>query len=199
MTSMATPADALFRERRRVPVWWWAVALVIAVPSVEIVTVFAPEMTSHGGWLLALGVGIVTIGLVAALLLSISRSDVAVDATGLRVDRQLLPATAIGRVRVLGQLTMRDVLGRETTQNLALFTDKGLLAPGREAFAVDFGFRRTFYGLTSFGYDDPLLSGDWRRGLSQSFTIEAHGEAAPRQIFEAIQIRYRPPATFSPR
>ena len=77
-------------------------------------------------------------------------------------------------------VVVRDILGRETTQNLSLFTDKGLLAPGRQAFAVDFGFRRTGYGITSFGYDDPLLSADWRRGLSQTFTIEAHGEAAPR-------------------
>lgn len=136
MTSMATPADALFRERRRVPVWWWAVALVIAVPSVEIVTVFAPEMSSHGGWLLALGVGIVTVGLVGGLLLAISRSDVAVDATGLRVDRQLLPATAIGRVRVLGQLTMRDVLGRDARAD-AVLSIKPWLHTGVQIEVID--------------------------------------------------------------
>jgi DUF3093 family protein len=123
MTSMTTTADdagPLYRERRRVPVWWWAVALVIAVPSFEIVTVFAPEMTSHGGWLLATGVAIVTVALVAAFLMSLSRSDVAVDAAGLRVDRQLLPAAAIGRVRVLGELTMRDVLGRDARADAVL-------------------------------------------------------------------------------
>lgn len=123
MTNMATSAETagqLFRERRRAPLWWWAVALVIAVPSVEVVIVFAPEMSSHGGWLLALGVGIVTIALVAAFLLSISRSDVAVDANGLRVDRHTLPATAIGRVRVLGQATMRDVLGRDARADATL-------------------------------------------------------------------------------
>ncbi len=102
------------------PWWWWAVSLVIALPSVEIVIVFAPDMASHGGWLLAVGVGVATIALVAAFLLSISRSDVVVDAAGLRVDRQLLPATAIGRVRVLGQTTMRDVLGRDARADAVL-------------------------------------------------------------------------------
>lgn len=136
MTSMATGDDWLFRERRRVPVWWWAVAMVIAVPSIEIVTVFAPEMTSHGGWLLALGVGIVTIVLVAAFLISISRSDVGVDASGLRVDRQVLPATAIGRVRVLGQATMRDVLGRDARAD-AVLSIKPWLHTGVQIEVVD--------------------------------------------------------------
>jgi len=77
-------------------------------------------------------------------------------------------------------VVVRDVLGRETSQSLSLFTDKGLLAPGRTAFAFDLGFRRTGYGFASFGYDDPLLAIDWRRGLSSSLTIEAHGEAGPR-------------------
>lgn len=79
-------------------------------------------------------------------------------------------------------VVMRDVLGRETTQSPSLFTDKGLLSPGRTAFAVDLGFRRRNYGFASFGYDDPMLSADWRRGLSSTLTIESHGEAAPRLV-----------------
>ncbi len=120
MTSMAASSDLLFHERRRVPLWWWPVALVIALPSFEIVFVFAPEMTSHGGWLLALGVALGTIAAVAAFLLSISRSEVAVDATGLRADRQFLPGAAIGRVRVLAEITMRDVLGRDARADAVL-------------------------------------------------------------------------------
>jgi hypothetical protein len=96
-----------------VPWWWWAVALVVVVPSVEIVVVFAPEMTSHGSWLRALVAGLVTIAAIAALLLSLSRSEVEVDRGGLRADRDLLPPTAIGRVRVLDRTTARLVLGRE--------------------------------------------------------------------------------------
>jgi len=76
-------------------------------------------------------------------------------------------------------VVIRDVLGRETAQSLALFTDRGLLTPGREAFAFDLGFRRTAYGLGSFHYDQPLLSADWRRGIEPTLTIGAHGEAGP--------------------
>ena len=139
MTSMARTAghaDSLFHERRRVPWWWWAVALVIALPSVEIVSVFAPDMASHGGWLLALGVGIVTVALVAAFLLSFSRSEVEVDATGLRVDRQTLPAAAIGRVRVLGDAAMRDVLGRDARAD-AVLSIKPWLRAGVQIEVID--------------------------------------------------------------
>ena len=79
-------------------------------------------------------------------------------------------------------VVVRDVLGRETTQSLSLFTDKGLLTPGRTAFAFDLGFRRRDYGIASFGYDDPMLSADWRHGLDPTLTIEAHGEAAPEMM-----------------
>jgi outer membrane usher protein len=73
----------------------------------------------------------------------------------------------------------RDVLGRETTQTLALYTDAGLLAPGLESWALDAGFLRRGYGENSFGYDTPLLSTNWRHGFTDTLTVEAHGEAAP--------------------
>jgi hypothetical protein len=120
MTHVTTPADELFRERRRVPLWWWFVAVVVAVPSVDVVVVYAPEMSSHGGWLLAVGAGVVTVAVIAALLLSLSRSDVVVDGTGLRADRAFLPVSAIGRVRALDRSTMRDVLGRDARADAVL-------------------------------------------------------------------------------
>ena len=124
MTGMTTNASrragALFYERRRVPLWWWFVAVIIAVPSVEIVVVFAPDMSSHGGWALAVVAGLATVAVIAAFLWSISRSDVEVDVAGLRADRELLPAAAIGRVRVLDQTTMRDVLGRDARADARL-------------------------------------------------------------------------------
>jgi hypothetical protein len=108
-----SPDAPLFHERRRVPWWWWLVALAVAVPSVEVVVVFAPDMTSHGGWLLAAVAFAVTVGAVSALLVSLSRSDVEVDHRGLRADRGFLPTAAIGRVRVLDRPRARALLGRD--------------------------------------------------------------------------------------
>jgi len=76
-------------------------------------------------------------------------------------------------------IVTRDVLGRETSQSIALYTDAGLLATGLQDYALDAGFLRTGYGRASFGYDTPVFSGNWRRGLSDRLTLEMHGEAAP--------------------
>jgi outer membrane usher protein len=76
-------------------------------------------------------------------------------------------------------IVTRDVLGRETSQSIALYTDAGLLATGLQEYALDAGFLRTGYGRASFGYDTPVFSGNWRRGLFDRLTLEMHGEAAP--------------------
>jgi len=117
---VVTSADPLFHERRQVPLWWWFVAVAVAVPSIEVVAVYAPDMESHGGWLLAVGVGLATIAAIAALLLAMSRSDVEVRAAGLRAGRDFLPASAIGRVRPLDADVMRDVLGRDARADARL-------------------------------------------------------------------------------
>jgi hypothetical protein len=117
-----TPANVpvLFEERRRPPWWWWAVALAVALPSVEIVVVFAPDMTSHGSALLALATAAATVVLVCAGMLAISRSRVEVFLDGLEVDRATLPATAIGRVRELDPTTFRAVIGRDARADAQL-------------------------------------------------------------------------------
>jgi outer membrane usher protein len=76
-------------------------------------------------------------------------------------------------------IVTRDVLGRETTQTLSLYTASDLLAPGLSSYALDLGFLRTFYGIRSAGYDAPMASASWRRGLADMLTLEGHGEAAP--------------------
>jgi outer membrane usher protein len=76
-------------------------------------------------------------------------------------------------------IVTRDVLGRETTQTLSLYTGDELLAPGLESYAVDLGFLRTRYGLDNLGYDAPLASFSYRRGFSDSITLQSHAEAAP--------------------
>jgi outer membrane usher protein len=76
-------------------------------------------------------------------------------------------------------IVTRDVLGRETTQTLSLYTGEDLLAPGLQDYAVDLGFLRSKYGLENLGYDAPLVSLSYRRGISNILTLESHGEAAP--------------------
>jgi Protein of unknown function (DUF3093) len=108
-----TAARAAFDERRAVPWWWWAVALVLAVPSTEAVVVLGPEMSTEGSWALGAGCLVVTVSIVAAALIALSRSRVVVDDVGLRADRTVLPAASIGRVRVLDRAATRTVLGRD--------------------------------------------------------------------------------------
>ena len=168
MTHMTTRTDALFHERRRVPLWWWFVAVVVAVPSVEVVAVYAPDMESHGGWLLAVGVGVVTVAIIAALLIAISRSDVVVDGTGLRADREFLPSPAIGRVRALDRATMRDVLGRDARAD-AVLSIKPWVATGVQVEVADPADRTPYWVVatrrpielaTALGRLAPRAAGD---------------------------------------
>jgi outer membrane usher protein len=73
----------------------------------------------------------------------------------------------------------RDVLGRETSQSIALYTGADLLAPGLSSFIADAGFRRTGYGINSVGYDTPMAAGTYRLGLDDGLTVQGHGEASP--------------------
>jgi hypothetical protein len=108
------PADRVrYAERRRVPWWWWAVTLAVAVPSVEVVAVFAPEGAAHRGWHSAAIAFLATVVVVAAALLTLSRSRIQVDEHGLWADGALLPTPDIGRIRVLGAEEARLVLGRD--------------------------------------------------------------------------------------
>jgi outer membrane usher protein len=71
-----------------------------------------------------------------------------------------------------------DVLGRESTQSLSLYTTADLLAPGLTSFVFDAGFLRRGYGQESFAYDMPLLSATVRHGVGDTVTLEGHAEAA---------------------
>ena len=100
-----------FHERRQVPWWWWAIAIALLVPSVEAVVVLGPDMTGSAGWLSAVVVLVVTVAVIAAVFAALSRSAIEVGSAGLRAGRYVLPATTIGRVRVLDPAAARDVLG----------------------------------------------------------------------------------------
>lgn len=106
-------ARVYYAERRRVPWWWWAITLAVAIPSVEVVAVFAPEGVSHRGWQSAAIAFVATVVVVAAALLALSRSRIRVDEQGLWADDELLPTSDIGRIRVLDVEETRLVLGRQ--------------------------------------------------------------------------------------
>lgn len=76
------------------------------------------------------------------------------------------------------QVVLTDALGRATTLSFALNETGRLLADGLSDWSVDLGAVRRNYGLRSFDYGrDVVATGTWRRGLSDSFTLETHGEA----------------------
>jgi outer membrane usher protein len=77
------------------------------------------------------------------------------------------------------QVVLTDALGRATTLAFPIYDTGRLLAPGLTDWSVDLGVVRRDYGLRSFRYGNkPVLTGTWRRGLSNRFTLEAHGEAS---------------------
>ncbi|WP_225562809.1 fimbria/pilus outer membrane usher protein [Rhodanobacter sp. DHG33] len=79
-----------------------------------------------------------------------------------------------------GQATLvtQDALGRSLTTSLPLYVDPRLLAAGLSSYSVELGFVRRNYGLVSDDYDPhPAGSGSWRYGVSDTVTVEGHGEA----------------------
>src|SRR4249919_84490 len=78
----------------------------------------------------------------------------------------------------MARLVVRDALGRETTTSVPLYFDNQRLAPGLTDFSVELGVLRRGYGgrLDEYG-DDTAGSASWRRGMTDTLTMEAHGEA----------------------
>lgn len=75
------------------------------------------------------------------------------------------------------QVVLTDAFGRATTLDFSLYDTQRLLEAGLSDWSVDLGMVRKNYGLRSFDYgSDPAATGTWRYGVSNSFTLEAHGE-----------------------
>jgi outer membrane usher protein len=76
------------------------------------------------------------------------------------------------------QMVLTDALGRVTSLDFSLYNTQQLLQKGLSDWSAELGVVREDYGLKSFEYGhDPLGSGTWRYGFSNSFTGEVHGEA----------------------
>jgi outer membrane usher protein len=75
------------------------------------------------------------------------------------------------------QVLMTDVLGRTGAMTFPLYDVGKLLAEGLVDWSMETGVVRHNYGLRSSDYGKDLaFAGTWRRGLTPSFTIEAHAE-----------------------
>ncbi|NML86812.1 fimbria/pilus outer membrane usher protein [Polaromonas sp.] len=112
-------------------------------------------------------------------------SEVELYVNGMRQYRGQVPAgpfqlNTLPNINSTGQaqVVLTDALGRATTLNFSLYDTHQLLAKGLSDWSVDLGAVRQNYGLSSFDYGrDPVASGTWRYGVSDSFTLETHGEA----------------------
>jgi outer membrane usher protein len=77
------------------------------------------------------------------------------------------------------QIVLTDAFGRATTLDFSLYdTQRLLLRQGLSEWSVELGAVRQNYGLRSFDYgDQPVLSASWRQGITDTTTLETHGEA----------------------
>jgi len=75
------------------------------------------------------------------------------------------------------QLVVTDAFGRTRTLDFPFYAAQQLLAKGLSDWSLSLGLAREDYAIRSFAYgSEPLLSGDLRYGISDRFTVEAHGE-----------------------
>ncbi|CAG4974714.1 fimbria/pilus outer membrane usher protein [Novilysobacter luteus] len=75
------------------------------------------------------------------------------------------------------QVVITDAFGAVRTLDFPFYATQSLLARGLSDWSVTAGLVREDYGLRSFSYGDALVgSGEWRYGVSDDLTVEAHGE-----------------------
>lgn len=71
-----------------------------------------------------------------------------------------------------------DALGRQVSTTLPFYVTSTLLQKGMSDFSVAAGALRRNYGISDFSYGKALTSASLRYGVSDSFTLETHAEAA---------------------
>ncbi|MDQ3206146.1 MAG: fimbria/pilus outer membrane usher protein [Pseudomonadota bacterium] len=76
-------------------------------------------------------------------------------------------------------VVVTDALGRSTQASVPLYVDYQRLARGLSDFSLEAGLLRRGFGVDSADYGQQVVgSGSYRRGLSDSFTLEMHGEGS---------------------
>lgn len=71
-----------------------------------------------------------------------------------------------------------DALGRQVSTTLPFYVTSSLLQKGLSDFSLAAGSLRRDYALRDFAYGPGVASASLRHGLSDSFTLETHAEAA---------------------
>jgi outer membrane usher protein len=74
------------------------------------------------------------------------------------------------------RLVVRDVLGREVVIVQPFFTAVSLLAPGLNDWSAEIGAARENLGLTNADYGHRFAAGTWRRGITDTLTLEGRAE-----------------------
>ena len=104
-------------------------------------------------------------------LSTISSSSSQVPAGPFVVDR-LPTVTGSGEVSVV----VRDALGREQIVSQSFYTSSALLARDLTQYAINIGSVRDDYASSSDRYGGMLEEVSYRRGITDDFTLEGHGE-----------------------
>jgi len=82
-------------------------------------------------------------------------------------------------------LVVRDALGRQQLITQPFYSSLTLLAPGLSQYGLDLGVARDDYALLSDRYAGLTGAATYRRGLSSTLTVEAHGEFLGSQAYAA--------------
>jgi outer membrane usher protein len=87
-----------------------------------------------------------------------------------------IPAVSgAGEVR----LVVRDLLGREQIITQPFYRNLTLLRAGLEEFSYEAGFAREDFGVSDNHYGPGMAAATYKRGLTEAFTGEVHGEIKP--------------------
>ena len=74
------------------------------------------------------------------------------------------------------QVVITDALGRQQVLTQPYYSGSILLRAGLNEYSFELGAIREDYGLESFAYGDVVAAGTFRRGITDTFTAEVHGE-----------------------
>ncbi len=75
-------------------------------------------------------------------------------------------------------LVTTDALGRQVSTTLPFYVASELLKPGLSDGALTLGSLRRDYGIDNFSYGPAAVSGSYRYGVNDFWTLESHAEGA---------------------